>query len=203
MAKGGARFGAGRPALKVKGEQLQRVDVREWARRGLLKQWGSFTWSWNRGGEPAGCIGVSVLPERAVNLTYTFGAADGRREVDQRIELTCRPCNFGGLRPWFQCPRCDRQVAVLYLRFGRFACRHCQRVAYSSQSEDVMARTWREQLRMETRLGDNWQRPKGMRQRTYERLTNRLVDCEQRREDAFCVAAARLLGDKYADLLIG
>ena len=71
--------------------------------------------------------------------------------------------------------------------------RHCQRVAYSSQSEDVMARTWREQRRIETRLGDDWQRPKGMRQRTYERLMDRLAECEQRRDEAFCIAAQRFI----------
>jgi hypothetical protein len=57
-----------------------------------------------------------------------------------------------------------------------------------------MARTWREQQRIEEKIGDDWQRPKGMRQRTYERLLDRLADCELRRDQAFCVAAARLLG---------
>jgi len=78
------------------------------------------------------------------------------------------------------------------MRAGRFACRHCQRVAYSSQSEDVMARTWREQRRIEERIGEDWQRPKGMRQHTYERLIDRLEDCQRRRDEAFFLVAARL-----------
>lgn len=44
-----------------------------------------------------------------------------------------------------------------------------------------------------SRLGEDWQRPKGMRQRTFDRLIDRLADCELRRDEAFCVAAARLL----------
>ena len=194
MAKGGSRLGAGRPGYKVKGEQLHRVDVRVWARQGLLSRARAFSWSWNRGGEPTGSIGVNVIPQSAVRLIYTMTTDGEKRNIDDRVALIYRPCNFGGARPWFQCPRCTRQVAQLYMRAGRFACRHCQRVAYSSQSEDVMARTWREQRRIETRLGDDWQRPKGMRQRTYERLLDELDDCQERKDLAFNDALARLLG---------
>lgn len=193
MAKGGSRLGAGRPGYKVKGEQLHRVDVRVWARQGLLSRARAFSWSWNRGGEPTGNIGVNVIPQSAVRLIYTMTTDGEKRNIDDRVALIYKPCNFGGARPWFQCPRCTRQVAQLYMRSGRFACRHCQCVAYSSQSEDVMARTWREQRRIETRLGDDWQRPKGMRQRTYERLMDRLAECEQRRDEAFCIAAQRFI----------
>jgi hypothetical protein len=49
---------------------------------------------------------------------------------------------------------------------------------------------WRKQSKIEARLGENWRRPKGMRQHTYERL----VDCEARRDEAFAVVAERLLG---------
>lgn len=192
MAKGGSRLGAGRPGYKVKGEQLHRVDVRVWARQGQISRAHAFSWSWYRGGEPTGSIGVTVFPQSAVRLIYTMTADGEKRNIDERVALIYKPCNFGGARPWFQCPRCARQVAVLYMRSGRMACRHCQRVAYSSQSEDVMARTWREQRRIEDRLGDDWQRPKGMRQCTYGRLMDRLASCEQRREEAFCVAAQRL-----------
>ena len=199
MAKGGSRLGAGRPAYKVKGEQLQRVDVRVWARKGLLTGNRFFNWSWNRGGEPTGSIGVNVTPQSAVTLDYSLTQNGERRSISERVVLIYKPCNFGGARPWFQCPRCARQVAVLYMRSGRFACRHCQRVSYSSQSEDVMARTWREQRRIEEKIGEDWQRPKGMRQRTYDRLRDRLAACELRRDEAFCVAAQRL----FASLRIG
>ncbi len=195
MGQGGARFGAGRPAYKVKGEQLHRVDVRIWARQGLLSRARAFSWSWNRGGDPTGSIGVNVVPQRSVNLTYTVTNHNNTQHVDDRVDLIYKPCNFGGARPWFQCPHCTRSVAVLYLRAGRFACRHCQRVAYSSQAEDVLDRTWRKQQRLEAKLGEYWRRPKGMRQRTYERLIDGVRDCEERREAAFCIAAARLFGN--------
>jgi hypothetical protein len=192
MAKGGSRYGAGRPAYKVKGEQLQRIDVRIWARKGLLTGNRFFSWSWNRGGEPTGSIGVNVTSQSAVTLDYSLTYDGERRSISERVELIYKPCNFGGARPWFECPRCARLVAVLFMRSGRFACRHCQRVAYSSQSEDVMARTWRAQRRIEERVGEGWQRPKGMRRRTYERLLDGLEDCRQRRDEAFFMAAGKL-----------
>jgi len=193
MSRGGFRTGAGRPAYKVKGEQLQRVDVRVWARRKLLDYQGSFNWSWNRGGEPMGNIGVLVQPQSAVTLQYTATSNGETRQFNDRVNLIYRPCNFGGSRPWLQCPRCARHVALLYLRGGRFACRHCQRVAYSSQAEDAIGRTWSKQRKIEAQLGDNWERPKGMRLLTYDRLCNQLATIEEKRDRAFAVFVQRFM----------
>ena len=199
MARGGMRWGAGRPAHKLKAEQLQRVDVRDWHRRGYLSRARAFTWRWNRGGEPSGSIGVYVESPTVLLLRYTATINDERRDVCERVSLTYRACTFGGSRPWFNCPRCSRRVAVLYMRSGRFACRHCQRVAYSSQSDDTLDRMWRKQAKLEARLDDDWQRPKGMRRHTYERLVDRLEECEERRDAAFCETAMRLFGAGLID----
>jgi hypothetical protein len=88
------------------------------------------------------------------------------------------------LKPWFVCPVRGERVAVLYLRAGRFACRHCQRVAYGSQSGDTCDRTWRKQAKAESKLGPNWQRPKGMHEKTRERLLSIIFACEERRDVA-------------------
>lgn len=193
MGKGGMRWGAGRPGYRAKAEQLHRVDIREWARRGYLRGACSFSWSWHRGGEHTGSIGVLVHSPDVLILRYTITQNDEARDVADRVTIARTDCPYGGTRPWFNCTRCARRVAVLYLRWGRFACRHCQRVAYSSQAEDVMDRTWRKQRKIEVILGEHWQRPKGMRWRTYERLMDTLEDCEARRDQAFIAVVARLL----------
>jgi len=90
------------------------------------------------------------------------------------------------------CPILDERVAVLYLRARRFACQHCQRIAYGSQSDDALGRTWLKQQRIEAKLGDGWQRPKGMHRSTHARLMAILWDCEDRRDAA--------LGDHRAAL---
>ncbi|MRD49605.1 hypothetical protein GHT07_20225 [Caenimonas koreensis DSM 17982] len=178
----------------MKAEHLCSVDVREWARRGYLRGAGGFSWSWHRGEEPAGSIRVSVHGPAALTLAYTFGAGNDKRNVAERVNVVCTPCAYGGSRQWFACPRCARRVAVLYLRGGYFGCRLCKRVAYSSQSEDDLDRLWRRQHKIERRLDDHWQRPKGMRQQTYDRLFAELLECEERREGAFAMLAARLMG---------
>ena len=73
---------------------------------------------------------------------------------------------------------------MLFLRAGRFACRHCQRIAYGSQSGDLCDRAWRKQAKVEAKLGPNWARPKGMHSTTCERLVSIILECEERRDAA-------------------
>ena len=193
MGKGGSRFGAGRPSYRAKAEQLQRVDIRDWHRLGRLWAGATFTWSWNRGGDPSGSIGVQVFGSTSLALQYSITGDDGnKRDASQTICTAHTPCHYGKERPWFVCPVCQRRAGVLYMRFSRFACRHCQRVAYASQSCSVMDRTWRKQSKLEARLGENWSRPKGMRHHTYDRIMDLLGDCEYRRDVAFCEFAQRI-----------
>lgn len=192
MSRGGSRWGAGRPGTRVKAEYLQRVDVREWARRGRLNGAGSFSWSWHRGGEPSGSIGVWVDSPDSLTLRYALTVNGEQQIIAQRVNLTRTHCAFGGMRQWFSCPRCARRVAMLYLRGGHFACRQCQRVAHASQSEDALARLWRKQSKIEARLGDYWRRPKGMRKRTHTRLLASVLDCEERRDRALESLIGRL-----------
>jgi hypothetical protein len=193
MGTGGSRYGAGRPGYRLKAESVQRIDVRDFARRGVLKA-GWFSWSWNRGGEPTGSIGVRVHDSYSLALEYRVHDyyADTWHQANQSVRVNYTACTYGGKRPWFACPVCSRRIAVLYLRSSRFACRHCQRVAYRSQSEDALGRMWRKQTKIEKRLGDNWQRPKGMRRRTYEGLLDMLNECEQRRGEACALFIERL-----------
>lgn len=54
--------------------------------------------------------------------------------VVQYIHLEATAPNYGGLRWWFSCPRCERRSAKLYLppRQDLFACRTCHRLSYES-----------------------------------------------------------------------
>ncbi len=194
MGKGGSRFGAGRPGYKAKAEQCSRVEIGRWHREGKLYAGNSFSWAWWRGEELCGSIGVHVFGEESLYLAYSIGSGDDRRDAGQKVRIVRTTCAYGGSRPWFACPVCDRSAGVLYLRAGRFACRHCQRVAYASQSEDTLGRMWRKQGKLEARLGEDWGRPKGMRQRTYDRLLEELADCAESRELAFCEVAAKIFG---------
>jgi hypothetical protein len=180
--------------MRVRADQVQRIDLRIWNRRGLMRGNQRFTWSWNRGGDPAGSIGVSVADGQGVTLSYTHSNGVERQTVSQLVGLCATPCAFGGERQWFRCPCCANRALVLYLRGVRFVCRGCSRVAYASQSEDAMDRAWRKQSKLEARLRPNWQRPKGMRRRTYDKLYTAVLACEEVREAALEAFAARLVG---------
>ena len=190
MGRGGYRFGAGRPGWHVKAEHCRQLDVRRLHRDGWLRPGASCAWGWwTDEGEKLGSISLQAEGESLV-LTYSL---NGEPKI-QRVDIERTACNFGGSRTWFACPRCARRCAVLYLRDG-FACRKCSRVAYASQSDDDMGRAWRKQRKVEVRLGENWRRPKGMHRTTYERLLNRIMQCEERRDDALCEFALRHFPD--------
>jgi len=140
MGTGGTRYGAGRPGYRLKAEQCQRIDIRLWHKSNHLRDSLTFTTSWNRGGEKSGSINVAVSTGN-IRLIYSIRAnGEQWRDASQTITTTTTPCHYGGARPWFCCPACHDRAAVLYMRSGRFACRHCQRISYSSQSGSAIDR---------------------------------------------------------------
>lgn len=181
MGRGGMRSGAGRPPSHVKAEHCKAIDVRRWHRDGLLRLGHVGGWRWwdSRSGAETGSIGFH---SETGNVTLTYCVDE--RTVDERISLVETPCHFGGSRPWFQCPRCAKRVAKLFLRGSRFACRACSYVVYASQSDDACGRAWRRQTKLEGRLGPNWTRPKGMHRKTRTTLLEAIWACEMVREDA-------------------
>jgi hypothetical protein len=188
MGTGGSRYGAGRPGWRRKCEHLPRLHVRHFHGKGYLKQ-GRHAWSWNRGDEPAGSVSVYLDPN-TVTVTYQWTPSGGKpipRSTVFRLQET--QCHFGGVRYWFGCPWCGRRCAIIYgvSGDGYFGCRRCLKLGYSSESEGAMDRLWRQQLKLEATLGDNYQKPKWMRMKTYERIWAKIGEIEERK-DAVCRA---------------
>lgn len=191
MGTGGMRWGAGRPAYKGKAEACQRLDVRDLARRGMLDPGLSGDWVWSNShtGERTGSISYSMEEDAAV-LSYSVNGKSER----QRVPILRTGCNYGGTRPWFACAHCSARVAVIYFRRGGFYCRKCAQVAYSSQSEDELSRTWRTQRRAEAKLSKGSSKPNGRHAKTRDRLLEVIARCEQRRNAALAVIVARHFG---------
>lgn len=195
MGGGGSRYGAGRPGWKRKAEASMAFDIRQIVRKGYLRSGACFSWSWSCNGRLAGSIGVRVSDDEShviLNYQWTpYGSYPQSLECSLQIERTA--CNYGGSRPWFLCPTCWRRCAVVYFWRGHYACRHCNQVAYYSQSEDLMGRMWRKQRKIEAKLIDCWRKPKGMHWKTCERLRDKIIEYE-RKKDCALVAAMRRLG---------
>jgi hypothetical protein len=180
MGRGGERFGAGRPGKSAKANHCRSIDVRRLQRDDLLQDGVRVVWAWKNAetGATVASIGFRAL-DSILQLDFV---TDGT-PVAQRLPLTMTRCNFGGERVWFRCPCCSGRVAVVYLRWRRFACRRCNRIAYPSQSADACGRSWIKQSRAETKLGPNRRRPKGMRHATYRRLWATIMECETSRDE--------------------
>lgn len=195
MAKGGSRYGAGRPGWKRKAEASLAFDVRQLARKGRLTP-GWFSWHWTntQTGEKLGSVNVRVtdsLEQAILSYQWTPYGSDPRN-VECALTIDRTPCNYGGSRPWFLCPQCWRRCAVVYFARGRYACRHCNQIAYYSQSEDLMDRAWRKQRKLEARLLDGWRKPKGMHWKTCERIQRGILECEQQKDRALRAMMIRM-----------
>jgi hypothetical protein len=95
---------------------------------------------------------------------------------------------------------CGRRVAKLHGPGRYFLCRHCYRLAHASQSEGAWDRALRRTNKIRQRLGGDPaivepfpRKPKGMWQRTYERLRECAIEAEMVADQAFTVQAERLL----------
>ena len=108
------------------------------------------------------------------------------QEISIEIFFDWTPCNYGGQRPWFKCPRCWRRVAVLFFIGQSLVCRQCAELTYSSRNEDRWSRAIRRAHKILERLGgepDSFlpfpPRPKGMHHKTYYHLIKRWDEATQ------------------------
>ena len=167
------RYGA-----KSTTDDYRTLDVRRWAREGVLRPgyWGG--WQWTRDGETVASIQMRPEQDRVI-LIYRHRSGDVEWKDEQYpVRIVRTPCNLGGSRAWFICPAvgCGRRVAVLY-GGGIFACRHCYRLAYASSREDAGDRATRRADRLRARLAwepgilnGGGEKPKWMRWRTFKMI---------------------------------
>jgi hypothetical protein len=158
-------------------DDYRSLDVRRWQRDGYLTPGRAFSWQWTCNGETVASIQVRTESDQVI-LSYRQRGSGEWKDERYPVRLDWSPCNYGGQRAWFLCPAvgCSRRVAILY-GGAIFACRHCYRLAYSSQRENANDRATRRADRLRARLG--WEpgilngdggKPEGMRWRTFERL---------------------------------
>ena len=91
---------------------------------------------WRMNGQEIGWISCELRHASGTPylvLSYTTG---GKQQL-YNVGLVSTPCQFGGMRLWFQCPHCGRRAGCIFLPPGEhiFACRHCHGLTYTSAKE--------------------------------------------------------------------
>ena len=158
------------------------IDVRWLKREGMLRRGRSSRVGFTRNGQESGSCIVKAMDD-AVEIHH-----GGERTF---VRLVQTPVHLCGERPWFSCPRCFRQAAILY--GPRFACRECKRMAYPSQRECSRYRPVRQAQRIRMELGGTANitapfppKPKGMHWVTYWKRQAKAARYEQRALGALC-----------------
>lgn len=123
-------------------------------------------------------IGLDV---RTLKREGSIGPA--QQQIEGVARLVWTECNFGGSRPWFVCPgdHCGRRAAILYGEEGRWLCRSCRDLAYTSQRDRPVTRARKRAEKARRRLApdEHNPRPKGMHHTTFVRLGREYVRAHQ------------------------
>ena len=150
------------------------IDIRDPLHREFVDQpGGQISWRWNCNGQPLCYVDIVFHRDHAVLTDVT----DQERQKTLSIQLLRTPCNYGGTRPWFECPGCSQRCATLYFCNSSFRCRKCHGLGYRSQ---LVASTERPRLiaqRIRQSLGGSpslfepfTPKPLRMHWRTYDRI---------------------------------
>lgn len=180
-------------------EDTKRIDIRYMKKQGLLKHNTQGSLRWTRGGEPSGDIRYQCH-DQYLQLNYRYRENGGEwQPVEQRIPFDRTPCNYGGERLWFLCPRCSRRVGLLYGENVLFLCRHCYQLPYASQNQGKMDKLIDQKHKLGERIfeyyeyGEGWGKKKGMHWKTFDRLharylrLNTAFDCKMTGLESYSV----------------
>jgi hypothetical protein len=197
---GGRGSGGHNSKRKLRDVQCPRLDVHELARDGKL--------TFGKRGRLFGTIRFEVVggpdAQRLV-LEFPMRSESGERLDPVRQTICCcrRRANYGGRRLMFLCGECGRSARVLYARFENhhyriwfFACRKCVGITYQSTMGHRWDRSARRIEKLRARL--RWRaydtvpiKPRGMHEKTYQRILGMLAYHEAIRKQGASSAQAR------------
>ena len=122
---------------------------------------------------------ATLLHDR-YSVVYQDGSYD--------IPIEKLPCNYGGIRYYLRCPKCDQRMRFLYCKDGLFACRQCLKIGYFTQRLRpsvrclIMENKYRDKIK--ALGGDNYKKPRWMKTSRYDSLRQRCWDYDSKFENA-------------------
>ena len=133
------------------------------------------------------------LRDATPNTTIHFKYKHNGKDYNYHVKIDRTPCHYGGYRYWYLCPHCGKRTSVLY-RAGLYVCRHCIGANYQTQLNQPLDNIRRKMHKVASKL--KWVevgykevplRPKGMHQKTFDRLHGYYQELEYR-ENLECMA---------------
>jgi len=164
----------------------KQIDIRWLRKQNYLRPGISGSLSWSSRGEITGTIDFR-MEENNMILNYRQRPYDGEWEdIEQVVPITKTPCNYGGYRKWFLCPRCWKRVGVLYGVQKYFLCRRCYNLTYESSNASPLQRIFDKARKLREKLGGQpglmepiADRPKRMHHKTYNRIVADIYRLEE------------------------
>lgn len=171
-------------------EQKQ-IDIRWLKKQNYLQPGTSGSLSWSCNGESSGYINY-VMEQDKMILQYRYRIrGEEWSDVEETVKFDRTPCNFGGDRKWFLCPRCFKRIAILYGAGKYFLCRHCYDLTYDSCNTNSIQRIFDKATKLKEQLGGRAgmaypipDKPKGMHWKTYYRIRKEILRLECAGDDA-------------------
>ena len=170
-------LGSGRTGEKTLTSQMTELDVRFLHRNGFNKKVARLTSNQQlESKDESGKVHIRVNAQQ-MSIDYFYMKYSGERHpICNIIKFDWTSCHFGGHRLWFLCPKCGRRVGILYSG-KHYYCRICRNLAYPSENEPKPNRMFRKANKIRRRLNSQpgvqnkiWSKPKGMHQKTFDRL---------------------------------
>lgn len=204
-------YGSGTRPRRATVEETSELAIGRLHREGCLRPGWQGVWQW-LGQEPGqpdrASIGIVTHSTDMLMVSYTVRTGD---QAPQRLMYPLHVrwvrCHYGGERPWWLCPTCGRQVAMLYLGGRDLRCRHCYHLVYaSSQASGTIHRPRQRIMKLRRKLkrppippdgfgASDWdvKRPRYMHQTTYRRLRKELVAAQAEETFMFDVPMNRFI----------
>lgn len=103
------------------------------------------------------------------------------------IPIEQQACNYGGVRYFFHCPKCNKRMRILYCQDGKFLCRKCLKLGYYTQrlrsSERCLFMLSKIKTKLKNMAGDLNSKPPWIKKKTFDALREKYFYYENQWEE--------------------
>lgn len=165
------------------------IDINRMVKLGAIKEGiyrdGSWCWVNKETGESVSAVTYrcDTISKDNSYLQLSYKLTDTDFSANYKVKLVRTYPRYGGVRFWFICPERGRRVSKLYLipSYGRFVSRHVYKIYYASQMKSGLDRAIDKKWKLLDKVDGTYfpQRPKGMHQKTFDRIMDKFIAQEE------------------------